>query len=517
MNVGLIKYDAARRAITAASRVDEVKSIRDKAEAVRVYAKQAGDFAMQNLAAEIRLLAEHRAGHLLLDMTKNPGARGEGRPRKDGKIRRSSRSKAYPPKLTDLGISKDQSSKWQRMAQMMDAAAFERALNLAKEREEELTTAALLRAVKDVLKPEATVIADPNINLVATELIRDIESASRKEKLAAVVQLREQLNPTVRKKLILALWNARRDAASFEEQLFSGFQDFPNNGKAHQRIVREQMAEQSEPEIEEKRKLATNLKNASVREITYAEARSIVLGNEYLGEMNSSTEFSYGLFFGSHLAGVACFGSTAGSKVAASICGSEHRHRVITLCRGACVHWAHPHSASFLVSSACRAMTAKGYNVFVAYSDPAAGEIGTIYQAVNFFHCGPTQPTEQFRTPDGKIHDSRQVSGLARDRSGGILKYKRTRAEQKKILIEQGCEFFEGTPKHRYVGIFGDRRTKRILRDALKWPVLPYPKRQQPTDVTRQPDCHTTQKVDLWTPPLNPSKSSAPIVTAPYL
>src|ERR1035441_2359342 len=107
MTFALIRYDAARRAIAAAGRVDEVKSIRDKAEAVRVYAKQAGDFELQNRCAEIRLFAEHRAGRLLLDMVKNPGARGEGRPRKDGKIRRSSRSNAYPPKLTDLGISKE--------------------------------------------------------------------------------------------------------------------------------------------------------------------------------------------------------------------------------------------------------------------------------------------------------------------------------------------------------------------------------------------------------------------------
>ena len=185
MTVALIRYNAARKAIKLACRVDEVKAIRDKAEAVRVYARQAGDFEMQNQAAEIRLFAERRAGELLADMTKNPGTRGEGRPRKNGtKNRRSISTTAYfPLKLDDIGISKDQSSKWQRMAKLIDDATFETALIRAKERDGELTTAALLRAIKEIVKPTSGVVVEPDINVVAAEVAREIESISRKEKL----------------------------------------------------------------------------------------------------------------------------------------------------------------------------------------------------------------------------------------------------------------------------------------------------------------------------------------------
>jgi hypothetical protein len=149
-------------------------------------------------------------------------------------------------------------------------------------------------------------------------------------------------------------------------------------------------------------------------------------------------------------------------------------------------------AASFLVSAACREMTKKGYNVFIAYADPAAGEKGVIFRACNFLYCGSTSPTEKFRRPDGKVFDARNVHLLTRDRRFGKLRYKRTRAQQKQILIEQGCEFFKDTGyKHRFVGIFGDRRMKRILRRALRWNVMEYPKRSSSPE-----DCVQVLDVD---------------------
>ena len=483
----LIKYDAARKAIAAAHRVDEVKAIRDKAEAVRTYAKLAGDLQLQNQACEIRLRAERRAGQLLIEMEKNPGTRGEGRPRKDGtKIRRSANTTANRPKLEEIGVTKDQSSKWQRLALLTSESTFERALVQAREKNGELSNAALLREIREIVTP-TEVLTDPDVNVVASELIRDIESASRIEKLETVVRLRKRLNPTLTKKLVLALSNSANHLTKCEKRLSKDFEDYPANGKAFQRVIRERMAKEPDPLVADKEALAKDFINASVREISLSDARNVIVGHEYLGALGS-VQHAYALFFGNHIAGVVCFGSTAGTAVKKSVCGAEHADKVISLTRGCCLPWADPprksadgrmhagSAASFLVSAACREMTKKGYHVFVAYADPQAGERGVIFRSCNFLYCGPTSPTEKFRRPDGKVYDARNVHLLTRDRRFGMLRYKRSRAEQKRILIEQGCEFFKDDRcKHRFVGIFGDRRSKRALRSALRWEVMEYP------------------------------------------
>lgn len=92
----LVRYDEARRARAAAHTVDEVREIRDQAEALRAYARQAGDVEMFNWVSEIKLRAERRAGEMLREMA----ARGE---RHDG---RNLGSHAATPELDDLGIDK---------------------------------------------------------------------------------------------------------------------------------------------------------------------------------------------------------------------------------------------------------------------------------------------------------------------------------------------------------------------------------------------------------------------------
>ena len=121
--VKLMRYDAACKALAEAHRVDEVKNIRDKAVAMQAYAKQAKDSTLIMQATEIRMRAERRAGELLRDMAE----RGERA------VRKNMKSQPATSKLSDLGINKTESSRWQRLA-ALDADSFEAKIEGASKR-----------------------------------------------------------------------------------------------------------------------------------------------------------------------------------------------------------------------------------------------------------------------------------------------------------------------------------------------------------------------------------------------
>ena len=86
-----------------------LQCIRDKALAIQMHAKQAKNLDAERKAAEIRVRAERRCGELLAEMPKAEG----GRPPKTGN---RSEPVSAPQTLSDLGITKKQSSDWHKLA-----------------------------------------------------------------------------------------------------------------------------------------------------------------------------------------------------------------------------------------------------------------------------------------------------------------------------------------------------------------------------------------------------------------
>lgn len=151
----LVRLDSARQALAESRDLSEIKEIRDRAEAMRQYARAAQlGLEAQNHAAEIKLRAERRAGELLAESGRGQGMRDETY--HDGEF--------APPKLADIGIDYHQSQRWKSTAAVPEPV-FEQHVAEVRAKGAELTSAGLVeigrqyqaeqRAVKRDAKEQA--------------------------------------------------------------------------------------------------------------------------------------------------------------------------------------------------------------------------------------------------------------------------------------------------------------------------------------------------------------------------
>lgn len=151
-DTALVKLDAAQRALTECKTVMEAKQIADVAEAARVYLERTNaSVETVNRAAEIRTLAERQMGAFLKQMPKATGG--------DATRARSGATTEQPPRLRELGISKDQSATAQKLADIPEPE-FRARLAVTKASSEQPTPAKVLSFDRTPAKPERFVMPD---------------------------------------------------------------------------------------------------------------------------------------------------------------------------------------------------------------------------------------------------------------------------------------------------------------------------------------------------------------------
>ena len=173
--------------------------------------------------------------------------------------------------------------------------------------------------------------------------------------------------------------------------------------------------------------------------------------------------YAFGLYDDKELIGVCSFGVPASPSLVVGALGEEYKDIFFELNR-LCVNDGLPkNTLSFFVGQCLRMLNNGSPKVIVSYADSGMNHHGYIYQATNWIYTGITKPHIEYSLPNCGNKHSRH----ALDDYGGINSAK-----------EKGVEFEikERTLKHRYFYFIGNKREKKRMKKALKYPVVPYPK-----------------------------------------
>lgn len=180
-----------------------------------------------------------------------------------------------------------------------------------------------------------------------------------------------------------------------------------------------------------------------VEPITYDEIKPWILKKHY-ALRTPSISYAYGLYSEvNELIGVVSYGIPASPNLCVGVCGPEYKDKVIELNR-LVIDDGIP---SFLISQSLKMLPSP--KIVVSYADCAMGHIGYVYQATNWLYTGKTKErTDMFA---GEGYHARHHKG-----DSSIRQFR--------------------SSKHRYIYFIGKKIEKKLMRKALKYPVLDYPK-----------------------------------------
>jgi group I intron endonuclease len=221
-----------------------------------------------------------------------------------------------------------------------------------------------------------------------------------------------------------------------------------------------------------------HLKNTKIVRIKKPIAEKIILEYEWLHSMPFANKYFFGIYFTinniDYLGGVLVFG-TEYSENTGVWDKYGYTDKMLLLSRGVCLWWTPKNTASYFISRACDWIKNNTeYRIITATVDPAAGEIGTIYQSLNWCYVGLMSGNynkNSIATRFGVIIDGKlRFSRWIRNKLGTMKK-------EEILKIYPNAIFVPQHRKQRYFYFLGSKTEIKINKSKLKHLFLPYPTR----------------------------------------
>jgi hypothetical protein len=203
----------------------------------------------------------------------------------------------------------------------------------------------------------------------------------------------------------------------------------------------------------------------NIAPISQIDAKEILISNHYLHSFPGGTKLSFGVYLDARLLGALTFG--VGPYLGYKLVKDASPDDVVTLTRLWLSDDLPRNSESRVLGFVLRSLRKETSLKFVlAYSDPSAGHLGTIYQATNWLYTGLSSATPLYDIGDGIPHHSRS---LAHQLGSHSIRYLTSQGIMVKTVPQMA--------KHRYIHFLDDSWRTRLLV-----PVLPYPKKEGHAD-----------------------------------
>ena len=191
-------------------------------------------------------------------------------------------------------------------------------------------------------------------------------------------------------------------------------------------------------------------------------AKSLIATGHYLHSYPGGTRLAFGAFLRGALLGALTLG--VGPKLSYQLVVGAKPEECVTLTRLWLSDQLPRNSEARVLGVVLRALKSHtSLKFIVAYADPSAGHLGTIYQATGWYYTGLSAAMPKYDLGDGILRHSRSVGYMFGTHS-------QRHFEAKGVSLKPVPQ----PAKHRYVYLLDPS-----AKDRLRVPVLPYPRKEE--------------------------------------